>query len=100
MKIYITGPMTGLPDNNYPAFHEAAKKLRAAGYEVCSPAELETPDDISWEGWMRASISLMLQCTTLALLPDWHKSVGARLEQNLAAQLRMKCTPLEDFFTT
>jgi Domain of unknown function (DUF4406) len=99
MRIYIAGPMSGLPDNNYPAFQEAAKRLRVAGYEVLSPAELDVPKDSSWEGWMRASLAMMLKCDEVALLPEWHKSVGARLEQNLAAQLRMKCTTLEELLT-
>ncbi|MBT9158943.1 MAG: hypothetical protein DDT26_00192 [Dehalococcoidia bacterium] len=40
MRIYISGPMTGLHDLNFPAFRDAAAKLRAIGYEVVNPAEL------------------------------------------------------------
>jgi hypothetical protein len=39
-KVYISGPMTGLPDNNYPAFDARAKELWAAGYMPCNPADL------------------------------------------------------------
>ena len=42
-KIYIAGPMTGLPELNFPAFHAEAARLRAFGYEVINPAEIN-PD--------------------------------------------------------
>lgn len=32
--IYLCGPMTGLPEYNYPAFHAAAAELRAQGWHV------------------------------------------------------------------
>jgi len=38
---YIAGPMTGIPQFNFPRFHEVATKLRAQGYNIVSPAELE-----------------------------------------------------------
>ena len=34
--IYISGPITGLPDLNYPAFHAAAAELRALGWTLTS----------------------------------------------------------------
>jgi hypothetical protein len=46
-KIYLSGPMTGLPDLNFPAFHAEAARLRALGYDVINPAEL--PEGISRE---------------------------------------------------
>ena len=42
-RVYIAGPMTGLPDFNYPAFNAAAAKLRALGLEVLNPAENPPP---------------------------------------------------------
>jgi len=28
-RVYLSGPMTGIADNNFPAFHHWAAKLRA-----------------------------------------------------------------------
>ena len=39
-SIYIAGPMTGIVDYNFQAFHAAAKDLRAKGYTVFNPAEI------------------------------------------------------------
>lgn len=44
-RLYIAGPMSGLPQFNFPAFHAAAIALRAAGYAIISPAETD-PDDV------------------------------------------------------
>lgn len=38
-KAYLFGPMAGLPDWNYPAFHDAADRWREAGWVVVNPAE-------------------------------------------------------------
>lgn len=97
MTVYLAGPMTGIKDHNYPAFHAAARELRLAGYDVVSPAECDTSENLAWEDWMRLSLKAMLTCTHVALLPDWHKSTGARMEQDLAAKLRMKCASVENF---
>jgi Domain of unknown function (DUF4406) len=32
IKVYLAGPMTGVPEFNFPAFHAAAAKLREEGY--------------------------------------------------------------------
>jgi hypothetical protein len=38
--IYISGPMSGLPNLNFPAFYAAQAKLEAEGYKVVNPAEI------------------------------------------------------------
>ena len=44
MKLYISGPMTGVPQYNFPAFDAAASHARAQGYEVINPAEEDGQD--------------------------------------------------------
>ena len=39
VTVYIAGPMTGIPEFNYPLFNATAKALRATGVEVRNPAE-------------------------------------------------------------
>lgn len=37
MRIYCSGPITGVPDHNRAAFDAAAKRLRAQGHFVINP---------------------------------------------------------------
>jgi len=86
VRIYLAGPMTGLPDYNYPAFHAETARLRALGFEVISPAEIN-PDGGTWETCMRRDIAQMLTCDTVAILPGWNQSRGANVEVELAIHL-------------
>lgn len=87
--LYISGPMSGLPDYNHPAFNEAARLLRAAGYQVTNPAEKALPITATWLQHMRADIRAMMDCDGLAILPGWQNSRGANAEINLAHALGM-----------
>lgn len=84
-RIYLAGPMTGLPEFNYPAFHAEAARLRALGYQVENPAENPPQDD--WEDYMKQAIPQLLTCDLMALLPGWEKSKGAMLEHHIACHL-------------
>lgn len=86
-RLYIAGPMSDLPDSNYPAFHAAAAKLRALGYEVENPAENPEPACKSWLGYMRLAIPQVARCDAIVMLPGWAQSRGAKVEHQLAVGL-------------
>jgi hypothetical protein len=86
--IYISGPMSGLPANNVPAFNRAAKALRAKGYKVVNPAELDEGEPCSdWTSCLRRDIRELSRCTDIALLPGWTESKGASLEVHIGKEL-------------
>lgn len=94
-SIYLSGPMTGLPDFNYPAFNAEAARLRAIGYHVENPAE--NPQQATWQGYMRQALRQMMTCDAMALLPNWHESRGARIENSLAMDLGIKARPCAEY---
>ena len=88
MRIYLSGPMTGYPNSNYPAFAEAACSLRLAGHEVYSPHEFMPPGKPSKEDLRRAFAAYSKYiCETadaIVLLPGWEESMGVSAELALA----------------
>lgn len=90
MRIYIAGPMTGLPDLNFPAFHAEAAKLRAAGHEVSNPAEINPDHSASWIECMARDIPELLKCEAIRLLPGWETSDGATVERIYAKRNGMR----------
>ena len=90
MKVYLSGPMTGIQDFNFPAFHAEAARLRAAGLQVVNPAEINPDTTMSWHECMRADIKALCDCDTLALMPGWESSQGAHLELHIAHRLGLR----------
>jgi hypothetical protein len=85
--IYIAGPMTGLPEWNYPAFHRASAEWRRNGWTVLNPAEgFGGRTDLPYERYMRAAIKLVMRSSAIALLPGWQASRGACMEVLIAAR--------------
>ncbi len=94
-RIYISGAMSGVPEHNFPAFNAEAARLRALGYEVVNPAEVNPDVALSWHECLRQDIKLLCDCDTLALLPGWEHSQGAHLELHIAHRLGMTITATE-----
>ena len=97
-RVYLSGPMTGLTDNNCPAFHATASALRDAGHDVVSPHEITPPPHIKnpkWADYMRADLIQMMTCNTVALLPGWESSAGAHLELHVAHRLGMRVVAVD-----
>jgi hypothetical protein len=105
VKVYIAGPMTGIPQFNYPAFDAAAADLRRQGFDVVSPAELDDPEardaamaspdgDLSafdtqtgktWGDLLARDVKLVADVVEgVVVLDGWERSRGARLETFVA----------------
>lgn len=95
VKVYLSGPMSGLPEFNYPAFNAAAAQLRAAGFHVENPAENPIPDSPTWEGYMRLAVAQLATCDRIVTLPGWQASRGARVEVDLGVVLGMDVYALD-----
>lgn len=93
--VYISGPMTGLPECNYPAFNEAAERVRRAGHEVINPAvtgimdtaHLEAP---TWHDFMMSAINRMRSATAILQLSGHEESAGARMEAIAAEHMGLE----------
>lgn len=88
-RLYLAGPMSNLPNLNFPAFHAEAARLRALGYDVVNPAEINPDVGMNWTDCMRADIAHLVTCDGIALLDGWERSRGARLEHHIALSLGM-----------
>lgn len=112
--LYIAGPMRGKRHFNFPAFFDAAERLKSVGYDVVSPAErdvsngfdpisrdLTGDEDLAAEGFdLREALAWDLtqiaeRCDGIALLPGWMSSRGARAEQALGEALGIQTWPTE-----
>lgn len=113
MRIYLGGPMRGIPQFNFPAFNAAAAKLRTDGHTVFNPAE----KDIERHGGVDISAGnvagceltaakvygfdlrvalgedlawICAQAEAIALLPGWENSKGAKAEKATAQALGLQ----------
>ena len=79
--VYLSGPMRGVPNLNYPEFNRMARKLRTAGFAVINPAEnLGGAKTFSRQVFMRLDYSHVLQADEVWVLSNWSNSEGARAE--------------------
>ena len=102
-RYYLAGPMTGIAQFNFPAFHAAAARMRALGFAVISPAEEDAPEvrtaallspdgklghDIAGHTWgdiLAKDVKIVADHVQgIVFLPGWEKSRGARLEAFVA----------------
>lgn len=92
--IYLSGPMKGYPESNYPLFVRVSGILRDAGHTVYNPSEFK------WDGTDHAQFPIRqafcaysrficLQACTIVLLPGWEKSLGVSAELALARNCKL-----------
>lgn len=91
LRVYLAGPMTGIPDFNFPAFNAAEAELLKHYKTVFNPARnFDGKTDLPRKDYMRKDFEALLQSDVIAVLPGWSKSSGAKAEVAVAAQLDLK----------
>lgn len=88
--IYISGPMSGIKDYNFPAFMAEAERLRRQGLNVCNPADHGVVEGATWSDYLRYDLAQLMQCTRIHLLPGWENSKGAQFEVLVADKLGLE----------
>lgn len=91
--VYVSGPMTGYPEHNFPAFNEAAEGLRKLGYRVCSPAETDGflgIGELTHAEYLRFDFQRVLESDFLVALDGWERSLGAISEILMAVRMGVK----------
>ena len=109
MRLYMCGPMTGLPDANRPEFARATKKLRSQGHFIIDPTELDLPAKgaskvdlaLLWRAFLARDIGIILTCDLdgIVALEGWERSRGARLEALTGLMIGL-CVVDEDLHQT
>lgn len=86
--IYIAGQISGTTDY-HERFAAAAEKLRAQGFSVFNPAAANQ-EGRALKDIMAHLLPVLCECDTIALLPGWEESGGARVEYSLAKYLGLR----------
>jgi hypothetical protein len=96
VKIYISGPVSGLPEGNKPAFDKVAANLFSSGLAYFNPQDVPphpesmTDKDEIWRYYMRRCVKEIPDCTQIWMLPGWQASKGANWEFNIAVMLGLQ----------
>ena len=102
-KIYLAGPMKGLPNQNFDSFTQASNYLRKEGFEVVSPHELNAeagvdpskgqPPPSKVRELLKEDTTQLLTCDGVAVLEGWETSFGANAEVFLAHSASLEVKP-------
>ncbi len=97
MRIYLSGPMRGIPDDNFPAFREFTTKLRDKGHQVYCPPEADIilAAALGKKPTIRELFSqdtqwICNEAEGIAMMPGWKNSKGATAEHALASALDLE----------
>jgi hypothetical protein len=106
--VYLSGPMRGIPEFNFPAFKRKAEELRNRGWDVFSPAEADIaawgvdkskdhpdgketdePGMTAAECMARDCKFICEQATKMYMMKGWERSTGAQAEWALARAINL-----------
>lgn len=84
MRIYISGPITGI-DNYIDNFNKAEEYLTSLGHDVINPAKVDMSlPKMTYDEYLLIDLFLLNQCQAIYMLNGWNHSKGAKEELKTA----------------
>ena len=93
--VYISGRISGLPDQNKPKFEAAENLFLKRGFIVINPHKLPEDHNKSWASYMKECIKALVDCDSVIVLDDWKQSSGAVREVFVALFLQIPVYEIE-----
>lgn len=103
MRLYVAGPMTGIPEFNAPEFRRVGEAVKQLGHEVINPVEFDDEEgfvhadhpegrqtsEAEYAGFLRRDLLRILQFDVdgAVVLDGWENSRGALLEVHVLRSL-------------
>jgi len=94
MKVYISGPITGIPHYEIN-FMKAEKFLKGNGHIVINPVrigkylQMELKREPTYEEYLERDIQNLRECDAIVYLPGWQNSNGCKKEKEIADALKL-----------
>lgn len=87
-KVFISGPMRGLPNYNFPKFDAIEKLLKENGYDVVNPAHISRSYKEStilnnkdkFNEMVERQLTELRKCNLMLVLDGWENSAGVKVE--------------------
>jgi hypothetical protein len=91
-KLFISGPMSGMPHYNIGNFNRYAEMARKLGYRVVNPVEMAQKigirkvlsDKKTFKKLIEAELKAVKSCDVILMLDWWQNSPGAQKELRVA----------------
>jgi hypothetical protein len=105
MKVYISGPITGVEDYE-DFFYNRAELLKEHGYIPVNPVVIgkrlctELGRTPSYEEYLQADMKALMECEGISMLSGWENSAGATKEREVAIEhgkIFVDIFPLKDW---
>lgn len=94
MKIYISGKMRGLPEEeSRELFKSAENYLIELGHDVINPWDSEDEKNEKcrdWDDYILYDLQILKTCDAIFMLSNWQDSDGAKCEHAFASGRHMK----------
>lgn len=104
MKVFISGPMTGIEGYNFPKFNRYETILTEKGYEVVNPVHIckkyKEKEVLAstkvFNQMVNEELQELVKCDAIFLLDGWNESEGSKLELENALMHDLKIITEED----